>query len=63
MGHPTYVSSDGGVGVKALGPRDSEERGEREGRTGTEDNGNAVSTRSHMVETRKGEEGDGGGWR
>ena len=35
-------------------------KGKRERRTGTEDNNNVISTRSHMVETGKGRRGDGG---
>jgi hypothetical protein len=61
--HPPYVSSDGGVGFKALGPCDSEEGRERGGRKGMDDNGDTVSSWSHMAKTEKGKEGDDSGQR
>ena len=62
-GPPACVSSDDGVGVKVVGPHVSEGGGEREGLTGTEGDGNVVSSWSHLAETREGEEGNGGGRR
>ena len=55
-GPPTCFSSDDGVGIKDMGPRVSEGRGEREGLTGTEGDDNAISSQSHLAETEKGEE-------
>jgi hypothetical protein len=52
-GPPACVSSDDGVGIKAMGPRVSEGGGERAARTGTEGDGNAVSSRSHLAKTEE----------
>ena len=54
------ISSDGSIGVKAMGLYVSEGKREREGRwTGTEGNGDTVSFRSHLAGIEKGERG---GW-
>ena len=57
-GPPACISSDDNVGFKAMGPHVSEGGGEREGLIGTEGDGNAVSSWSHLAETEKGEEGE-----
>ena len=61
MGHPAYVRNDGGISVMAMVPRVSERGTER--LTGTEEDGNAVSCRSHLAEIGEGEEGDSDGQR
>ena len=57
-GPPACISSDNGVGFKAMGPCVSEGGGEREGLTGTEGDDNAVSSQSHLMEIEKEEEGE-----
>ena len=48
-GPPAFISSDDGVGVKAMGPHVSEGGGEREGLTGTEGDDNVVSSWSQLA--------------
>jgi hypothetical protein len=52
-GPPACVSSDGGVGVKVMGPCVSE-RGERGERMGTKGDGNAISSQSHLAQIEGG---------
>jgi hypothetical protein len=64
VGHPACVSSDGGIGVKALGPRDSEGGREEEGDgRGRRITATPFPPGPHMVKTERGEKGNGGGWR
>jgi hypothetical protein len=62
VSHPAYVSSDGGVGVMAMGPCVSERGRERE-TNGADDNGYVVPCLAHMSRTEKGRDGTavGGG--
>ena len=61
MGHPTYISSDGGIGVMASGPRVSEEGRER-GRQ-TEMRATPLPLGPTWRRQRRGRRGNGGGQR